>query len=138
MTRPGLTPRELLAIAERLRPPGTGEDWPPVSLSDRRRAAQVLIGLASEMLSQAPAHRRADQDSQFFAALEVALRPVGTSVADAKEDARKRWRFSDEKMRRAWLDHHEQAKDIVRTSSNRAALASVVEQQWQMRCKKSR
>src|SRR5262249_53323990 len=85
----------------------------PLSWSVRKSIAKVLWLLVVALSDKRPAHRPANQQRAFWAALLVFLRRQGESIAEAKDRIGKRWNLSTEVMRRAWLDHHHEAAQIA-------------------------
>lgn len=127
---------QLAELLGKVDPAGRSPDeLPPLSLSDRKALASILIERINEIAAMRPANRPPDQERHFFAALEVALRPAKQTIEAAKEKVRPRWGFTYEQMRRAWLDHGKQAAEIA-SSQNRIGLLRVVEGRRERLCGK--
>lgn len=77
----------------------------------RGEDARPLVG------TQKPANRPVDEQKARMAywwTLDVArMVAEGQLVREAKEAAEKRWRVSEEQMRRAWLEHGSTARETV-------------------------
>jgi len=127
---------ELAELLAKVDPAGLPPDeLPALSRSDRRALASLLIERINEIAAERPANRPADQDKHFFAALEIALRPANETIEHAKERIRRRWKFTPDQIKRAWLDHGKQAKDIARDQDH-IGLVRVIQHHHVRLCRK--
>ena len=118
-------------------------DGEVLTLMNRRWLADLLAQIMDDQdvrgrFFQSVANRTPDQERAFWCAMWIADRVAkGKKVADAKREAGRTWGMSEERVRRAWLAHHRQAKHIVATTNSPDGLSLVIAQH-RARCMKSR